>query len=443
MDLEDRLNDYRKKVNRIRQEQEVMKRKTLDEILSWYDPETKQGQENCHNVWQKQQSLEDQVRHRSTEVKARIEVTEDDQLKILDEFFFERFNLHNYFPSSHFSYPVIYCETIEEFVEAQSMDVKLSEKEKNKLLGKLVQEYEQESRRGSYVWGMDISGVGCYLNGWAFGKKHNHPPKDVLKIPELAKNVLKTAVHEKLGHGFLTMFSTLGQEMHTLGGRTILDADLIGLDVYTDPAHRLAYNQHQALLSSSIIQQEGWSVWIESYFCANLINRTTKHPKYTFAMLLNAISALNFKNSEEKEIKRRLIAACTVLIDENSYKPEVLLEQIKIVKGASRIFDDQIMGLLSQPLRYVLGHILMYQVELRAGTQCVPHAALLAGNLKLNVNQTGLADMTVLLDTDPRLNADARLAMISKIKLEKLNDVNEFARRCEEDYSLPVPTFYK
>lgn len=443
MDLEDRLNDYRKKVNRIRQEQEVRKRKTLDEILSWYDPETKQGQENCRNVWQKQQALEDQVRHRSTEVKARIEVTEDDQLKILDEFFFERFNLHNYFPSSHFSYPVIFCETLEEFVEAELMMVKLSEKEKNKLQGKLVQDYEQESRSGAHVYGIDISGVGCYLNGWTFGKKYNLPPKDVLKIPELTKNVLKTAVHEKLGHGFLTMFSSMGQEMNTLGGRTILDAALFGLDVYTDPAHRLAYNQYKALLLSSIVQQEGWSTWIESYFCANLIYRTTKHPKYTFAMLQNALSALNYKDSEEKEIKRQLIAACIALIDEDSYKPEELLEQIKFVKEASRIFDDQLSGLLSQPLRYVLGHILMYQVELKAGTQCVPHAALIAGNLKLNVDQIGLADMAVLLDTDPRLNADARLAMISKIKLEKLNDVNEFARRCEEDYSLPVPSFYK
>lgn len=442
MDLEDRLNNYKRKVDLIMTERESTKENILAQIRKMYDPNTQTGRENSMKVWQKAQALADQASLRSTPFKGKIEVTHDNSLKLQDDFFFDTFKLHKYYPVAPFSYPVVYCETLEEFCEAYVQDKKLSEKEKQELVRQTVEQFFQKSQSDAYIYGVDISGVGCFINGWAFGKSFNVNPKDVLKEPQLAKIVAETAVHEKLGHGFLSMFSTLGQELHMVGSGTIREAAQIDSDVYTNPVHRLRYGQHQALLSSSMYQQEGWSTWIESFFAEHYF-QTDSHPKYTFEKLHNAILKLNCKNNEEKQMKDILIMACTSLVNENVYTPEELLVLMGLVKLSETVFDEQIQSSLSQDLRYVLGFILMYQVELNAGIQCVPHAALLAGNLKLNVDQIGLQDLKVLLETDPRLNTDTRLAMISKIKLNNLDDVTEFATRCEQDLSMPVPAIYK
>lgn len=160
-------------------------------------------------------------------------------------------------------------------------------------------------------------------------------------------------------------------------------------------------------------------------------------------MLKNAIESIKTKDKEETEIKQVLYCAFLAIIDEDIYTPETLLKMMEVLKFAGTMFEDQLTQFLNQPLRYVMGQLLMYKVEINAGFQCVPHAALLAGNIKLDVNDVGLQDLNILLNSDPRLNADTRLVMISKLKLNNLNDVSELARRCEEDLSMPVPVIYK
>ena len=134
MDLEDRLNNYKRKVDLIMTERESTKENVLAQIRKMYDPNTQTGRENSMKVWQKAQALADQASLRSTPFKGKIEVTHDNSLKLQDDFFFDTFKLHKYYPVAPFSYPVVYCETLEEFCEAYVQDKKLSEKEKQELV---------------------------------------------------------------------------------------------------------------------------------------------------------------------------------------------------------------------------------------------------------------------------------------------------------------------
>ncbi len=443
MNIEEKLNEYRQKVNQIQSIQTEKKEQILSQLRSLYDPDTLNGRENSRKTWQNLQTSLEQAKGRPTPILARIEVTDDDRFKKLDRFFFDTFNLHKYFPEKNFSYPVVFCETLEEFYEALVSDQKLSRKEKQHLIESLVKDCKQNLDKGAGVtFGVDISGVGCYINGWLYGKMTNLSPKAVLGVPEFAEKVAETAVHEKIGHGFLSMFSALGQTLNELGFRTVKDAEQFGLDVYTDPLHRLRLKQCETLLLSSFYQQEGWATWIESYFSAYYYQLKT-HPKYQFELLKNAIESIKTKDKEETEIKQVILCAFLALIDEDPYPPEILLKMMEVLKFAGTMFDDQLSAFLGQPLRYVMGQLLMYKVEINAGFQCVPHAALLAGNIKLDVKDVGLQDLNILLNSDPRLNADTRLVMISKLKLNNINDVSELATRCEEDLSMPVPANYK
>jgi len=443
MSIEEKLNEYQQKVNQIQNTQTEKKEQILSQLRSLYDPNTLNGRENSRKTWQNLQTSLEQAKGRPTPILARIEVTDDDRFKKLDRFFFDTFNLHKYFPEKNFSYPVVFCETLEEFYEALVSDQKLSRKEKQNLIEALVKECKENLSRGAGVTlGVDISGVGCYINGWLYGTMNNLSAKAVLGVPELAEKVAETAIHEKIGHGFLSMFCALGQTINELGLRKVKDAEQFGLEVYTNPLHRLRLKQYETLLLSSFYQQEGWATWVESYFSAYYYQIKT-HPKYQFDMLKNAIESIKTKDKEETEIKQVLYCAFLAIIDEDIYTPETLLKMMEVLKFAGTMFEDQLTQFLNQPLRYVMGQLLMYKVEINAGFQCVPHAALLAGNIKLDVNDVGLQDLNILLNSDPRLNADTRLVMISKLKLNNLNDVSELARRCEEDLSMPVPVIYK
>lgn len=443
MNIDEKLKEYRQKVNQIQATQTESKEQVLSHLRSLYDPNTLKGQENGRKTWHILKASSDQAQSRQTPKLARIEVTDDNRFKKLDKFFFDTFNLRNYFQEKNFSYPVVYCETLEEFFEAIVSDQKLSRKEKLKLIESLVIECKQNVDRGAGVtFGVDVSGVGCYINGWLYGALNNLSPKAVLGVPEFAEKIAETAVHEKIGHGFLSMFSAFGQTLNELGLRKVKDAEQFGLEVHTDPLYRLRRKQYDTLLLSSFYQQEGWSTWIESFFSAYYYQVKT-HPKYQFELLKNAIESIKINDKEEKEIKQAFYSAYLALIDENIYPPETLLKLMEVLKFAETMFDDQLTEFLHQPLRYVMGQLLMYKVEINAGFQCVPHAALLAGNIKMNVNDVGLQDLNILLNSDPRLNTDTRLVMISKLKLNNLNDISELASRCEEDLSMPVPVIYK
>lgn len=445
MNFEEKMYAYRLKANQIQAAIQSKKDQTIDRVRHFYDTDSPNGQENYRKAWLNLHLLAEDAQLRPTLMQARIEVTDEDQFTKIDKFFFDTFCMSKYFQVKDFSYPIIYCETLEEFFEAYISDLSLSRTGRGGKIDKLVKECEQNFKLGkSVIQGVDISGVGCYLNGWLFGAKFNLVPKAVLKIPEFAEKVAEVAIHEKIGHGFLTMYSTLGQTLNALGTRNVNDAEQFSREVYTDPLHSLRQKKYDALLVSSWYQQEGWATWIESYISSYYYKKIS-HPKYQFETLKNAIEALQTKNKEEQEFKQGLVVALVALLDDITYPPEVLLKLLDVFKQIPLTFNfnEQLTKTLKQPLQYVLGQLLMLKVEINAGMQCVPHAALLAGNIKLDANEIGLEDLKVLLNTEPRSNTDARLAMISKIKLTHINDVMELASRCEEDLSIPVPIIYK
>ena len=56
-------------------------------------------------------------------------------------------------------------------------------------------------------------------------------PKGCIGSSGICKKIAETAVHEKIGHGFLSMFSAFGQTLNELGLRKVKDAEQFGLEV--------------------------------------------------------------------------------------------------------------------------------------------------------------------------------------------------------------------
>jgi hypothetical protein len=437
----EKKEEYQKKIHQLEQSSADQKDQLLVRILRFYNTDTPSGRENRRKNWEILQTSVDHNRQLPT--LARIELTDTDQFRSLDTFFFTNFMLDQYIAFKEFSYPIIFCETLEEFAGALLSREKLSKTERQRAIGSIAEKikYDLSNRKGS-ILGVDISGVACYLNGWVFGKMFNLNPAEILKVPEYFGIVAETAVHEKIGHGFLSLFSPLGRVINDLGLRNVHEAEQFEMEVNTNPLHTLRQKKYETLLASSCLQQEGWATWIESFYSRHYFRRN-EHPKYQFDKLKYSIEALKVKNEGERMLKKQLCGAFDALFDENDYSPEGLLLLLSVFKQAEIVFKEQFILHLGQPLKYALGQLLMYQIEINAGFQCVPHAALLAGNICLDIDLLSLQDMIDLLNSDPRLNADTRLAMISKIKLKTTNDVAELARRCEEDLSMPIPIVYK
>ena len=116
------------------------------------------------------------------------------------------------------------------------------------------------------------------------------------------------------------------------------------------------------------------------------------------------------------------------------YRAVVLL--LDNVKGP---LDDQLAEKLGQPLRYILGELLFCQAEENLGPKCVPYAALIAANVTLDPAQMGLSDLSTLLKGDARLNPNARMAAISRLKLQQKDDVRDMAKMVSAQLSFSVP----
>jgi len=434
-----RMNQYRSRADEIQAEAEKKRDELLNRVHKMYDtsaPKTSSGfgaaslpethQANLANFAQMAGSPEAGL--------FRVNMTYDTEVREFDDFFLKQFNIEDYYPQAKasLSYPVIYCETEEEFAEGilNVSSIKFSPTFKKDWLEKYAQVYSRYN-------GVNISGVACYINGYIFGERFKQSPAKVKNDPRFKHHIDETVVHEKLGHGFLNLFSTLGQALGSLGFFMAEDAANFSQQVYSDPEYKLKYEKHQLLLISSFYQQEGWSTWIEKYFSKHKFNVDTNQP-YTADFIRKTIMEFNDKiQPDMKTIKEELLKSIEIVLDDKSYADDAILKNMHIIKKYEDFFKKPL------PLRYVLGQVLLSKVEQNAGYLCVPHAALLAGNIKINPDSIGLHDLDTLLDTDPLLNTDVRLVLISKLKPVKQNDVPGFAKLIEEDLNMPVPANYK
>lgn len=443
MSLEDKMNEYRKRVNQIQNETTEEKENYLNRVLSYLDHVRQTDLNFSRNRFKDQEIPSFQTNLNNSVGFQQVDLTHSNNLNLIDREFARLFNMNAYFHENFFKYPIVYCETAEEFYANFFHDLKISNPAKAQGIAEMIRDAEKEN---GYTLGVDIPSVGCFINGWTFGRIYQLDPKLALAHPVIYREIAGTAIHEKLGHGFLRLTSELGKTIKQLGFDNIEIAKRFYKEDSTNLNDSIPYQQFQVLLSSCLILEEGWATWIQSFLSNYLFS--TKHPKYNLDSWNKAIK-VDFPNRLFWSFQDEIRDQSNVIFGNQRIDSKQMLGAISFFRDNSekimRGFDRSAAIEFSQPLRYVLGLLLMRQVEINAGPMCVPHAAIIANNIRFDCNSLGIADLAKLVNTDPLANADTRLALISKIKLDDKhkNDVAIFANKIQELLSIPIPAMYK
>lgn len=451
MALNDKMKEYKNRINQIQGELTTEKEQYLKRLLSQYEMIRQSDLERLQ-ISSSGSQEPGFIPHNAVAKEFRqIDLTTSNDLNRIDREFTKLFNQDSCFPEGFFSYPIVFCETLEEFYSNVYQNEKLSATNRADLIRSAVKYAEHGNE---CVYGVNLPGSGCYINGWVFGKKYNLDPRVVLNHPVIFMDIARTAIHEKLGHGFLKLASQIGRTVNSLGFQLIEIANRFSKETYTDIMDSVRYEQHKVLFTSSTFLEEGWSTWIESFLSHHLYGST--HPRYTLEQWNAAIDKggiRRFFPTIQQEIKDQsevLLKTGGTESEETGERNSRKTINPSAIHNAMTFFcekESQIQSHLKtnlgQPLRYVFGQLLMSQVEEKCGALCVPHAAVIAGNIKFDLESLGVADLAKLVSTDPMANANTRLAMISQIEIPKKNDIPAFARLIEEELNIPVPDIYK
>ena len=368
-----------------------------------------------------------------------LNLQDDDTLAELDRAFAHIFDLGRYYPLERLAYPIVYCESLEEFFTPIVESLHLSAQARQATLQAMAAEAaaQAEKYRGGGTFGYNLAGVGCYLNGWLFAYGAEQSPRLAFQTPQRLERILATAVHEKLGHGFLEVYSALGEVKNKLGITMAETARRFGYLAADNPLDSLRHDQAVLLNRASSLVEEGWATWVEAFLPAQVSN--AQHAHYPLEAVLAAIANLPADTPNRQELHDDLLGALGLLFMDEPVPPELLLQAVMIVNFEGGSYDDYFQGKLGQPLRYVIGDLLLVQAEGNLGPLCLPYAALIAANITFDPQGISLSDLREMLFSKPNLNPDARLAALSRMRLETPNHVPELARRAEAELSFSVP----
>ena len=385
-------------------------------------------------------------------LQALLDLSGSTNLRDLDEAFIQIFDLGKYYPLSQLRYPTVYCESLDEFFTPLAKQLNLSDSARQVELQRLVIEAKEtaEKFKGGGTFGYILPGLGAYLNGWLFTYGMDIPPRQAFRHSNLTRDIFATAAHEKLGHGFLVVYSALGQVETRLGLAQFEMASRFGLRTSDDPTARLRDDQVNLLFEASKLLEEGWSTWVANVIVQSMV-KEDRHPRYQLKQVVDAIQTvpanqtLPLDLSARMELQEGLMGSIGILFGEQPYSMEDLHEAVKFLNSHLFSFDlrqkleEHFAQKLGQPLRYVVGELLMTQAEMNLGVGCVPYAALIAANITFDPAAISLADLRDLLGRDPRLNPDARLAALSRLNLQGKKDIPSMVKHALDDLSMSVP----
>lgn len=372
--------------------------------------------------------------------REQVNITESDDLKRLDQAFFNKFNLSRYYQVEKLSYETILCEHLDEFYKPYFMDQDISDTERQKKLEDQVKKADHLYKtEGKGALGFNIPAMGCYLNGWIIAQKYNIQPGEVKNHQKAMEEVTGIAAHEKLGHGFINMYSTLGQLNTKLGFTKLRIAKDFGIAPSQDAVSLLRFQQSELLFTHSVFLEEGWAKWIEHYMKGYLQQPVGE--KYSIDSLQSKFFKL------PSEIKKCLRENLEIVLSENTdnkdpdqelLREQELLRAILALADLDLKYYYKLYSALGLPLRYILGEMICDKCVDNIGEMCMPLAVMVAANVSFDPAQIGVIDLKNLLETKPRLNPNVRLVLISKLKLKKRNDIDEFIERVSSDLSLII-----
>ena len=380
---------------------------------------------------------------RSPRVQGLLHLSGAGWLNELDSLFADTFHLARYAEPAKLAYPTVYCESLEEFFTPMVRQIDLSEQARQQMLAEMIAAArEQAERREGGTLGYNLPGVGCYINGWLLSYGSGVSPRAALEHPELRPRIVATAVHEKLGHGFLEVYSTLGQVKSRLGATIYEIAARFGLRPAESAVDKLREEQTNLVFKASQLVEEGWATWVENFLPA-LWQGVPRRFSHRLEDVVKAVKGLPPQVPNAKRVREALLTSLQWLFGEDMPASHQALQAVIVVANVSPEVDEYFGSVLGQPLRYAVGELLYQQAEARVGAYAMPYLALIAANVDPQPEQIGLSDLRDLLSSRPDLNPDARLALLSRLKLENPNDVAELARRAEAELSLTVPPVLK
>ncbi len=377
-------------------------------------------------------------------VAGQVELTTSPDLLQVDRQFLELFQIRKHIPAADIRYPTLFCETLNEFFAPLLESFDLSPMVKNNMLGAMKAEAEQTAHatQGGGVFGMNLPSQGCYLNGWLFNYGYSGRPRDRLRDPRALPKILCTAAHERLGHGFITEFTALGAEKKALGLQSLNYARQFHLKVADTPAQALLVEKHNLVHWASEFTEEGWATWVAEALLQSIWGQP-RTPRYTLQSVWDAITHTPVSTST----RARLQSAIGDLFLEPKTDWEQLHSAVLTLQGFSEkedrvlrtALDEHLSQTLGQSAPYVFGSLLMDKLESCLGVRAVPYAVMIAASVTYDLRQISSTDLARLIAAQPRLNPDSRLAALSTLELEQVNDVRALAVAARERLSLATP----
>jgi hypothetical protein len=362
----------------------------------------------------------------------------------LDRLFVDTFGLSRYYPTYRLNYPTQYCETLEAFLAPMLETANISPEMRQAILQQKVEEARQgaQEHNGGGTFGYNLPAKGCYLNGWLFAYGREISPQKAFEVPELALQILGTAIHEKLGHGFIVAYSDLGKLNFSLGA-TLLDiARRFNLRSADDMLSSVHYQQALLLHKFTQLLEEGWASWLETYLLQQMSGLELR-PSHRLPAVVAAVIDLPADLAEREEIEASLLGALAALFAPEQVPLRVLHQAVMALDVIGGELDGYFGPVLGRPLRYAVGQLLLCNAEARLGAACVPYAVLIAASVTMDPARIGMSDLYDLLTHEPHLNPDARLATLCQMKLEQPGSVGELAQRAAAELSFSVPAELK
>jgi hypothetical protein len=367
----------------------------------------------------------------------------------------QAFDLARIFPGAPLGqYPVVYCETLEEFFEPILADADISDSTREEALAAYVADAQTRAEeRGGGIFGVNLPGRGCYVNGWLFGFAHGTPPRTALQDPAVFPSIMETVCHEKLGHGFIAALTAVGQEKTQLGLWRFDWARKFNLRTVDTPRSSLLAQKHNLVFAATKFTEEGWATWIERimrWLAAQhgLVDRdqapARPEAKYTLEEVARLLDTLQSRVPREQRpaVARFAQATQLLLVNTDPEAMHALFPAIQVWQQEASRFDEIFAEAFGQPTLYVLGYLLFRRLEAQLGWQNLPCAVAIAGNVTYDLENISLVDLATLLSSDPRLNVDARLALLATLQLEKGEGPAELARLAREELNLAVPEVF-
>ena len=379
-------------------------------------------------------------------------------LRLVDQWTFEQFDLHR-LQAGAIASPTVFCETLEEFYGSFFAYRTLSPEEQ----ARGVREEADRARKalaagGGAVLGVNWPGRGCFLNGEAFARMHGkRDAQQALRDADSFPHILSTAVHEKLGHGLLTEFTTRGKEIRSVHLEQHEVARHFLRRKSDDPREALLQDKWNILLTSSKYAEEGFATWMEAEVLSYAVLKVQGGVRVDEATEGLAETANIYPvdwvveklREQEHEALEELAEAVAFLA---AAGPAQRREVSQYLAGAfphtdltatnwerDEALDQLSQSIFGQPLHYVVGYTMIEKLEHKFGASCVPFALALAGNVSYGLEGLSNSDLRMALEQNPQLRMDVRLALLGTLDGVPKNDPDALYEVARRELSLTPP----